>query len=536
MDTIFINGNIRTMDEAGPRAEALAVECGKIRRVGSTDEIRELAGSARQVIDLAGRTVFPGFIDVHNHFGLYAFLIDQADCRPAAGCVRGSDVIEALREKARTTPAGRWIMGWGYAPYLLADKKELNRADLDLVSTEHPICLVHVSVHGAVVNSRALAELGFTKDTPDPPGGLIHRSETGEPNGILSESAFMNPLFFANPSIQMKMMAAYDREQRVEMMQRCAAAYHRLGIVGAHDPFVDAQVLRTYQEAAAGGCFPFRMYAYILNEWADPLIRVGIPRGFGSDLVKVGAIKLFLDGGMSSRTAAVFEPYHGGGGGTGILNYDQAALDAQIRKFDRAGYQISVHAQGDRALAMLLQAFDRTIDPGNPLRHHIVHAGNLTAEQIDRVAELGLYITSQANFFSLLGDGFIEAYGPERSQMLYRFKTIIQKGIRFALSSDCPVAEPNPLIGVRDAVLRRTAGGEIIGPDECLTAEKAFSLYTREAAWFSHEEEEKGVLAEGRLADLVVLDTDPLEMEIEKITDCRVTMTVVGGRTVYQAE
>ena len=534
METIFKNGNILTMDEPAPRAEALAIQFGRIYRVGKTAELEALAELGTKIIDLQGQTLLPGFIDTHNHFCLYALLIDQADCRPAAGCVRGEDVVEALRVQAKKTRPGKWIMGWGYAPYLLDDQKDLTREDLDRASKKHPICLVHVSVHGSVVNSLALKELGFTKKTPNPPGGIIHRDAKGEPNGILSESAFMGPLFFNTPSIYSKMMAEYDPEGRVEMVSRCAARYYQLGIVGAHDPFVDSLTLRTYQEAEGAGRFPFRLYAYILNHWADPLMSAGIRRGFGSEWIRIGAIKIFLDGGMSSRTAAVYEPYvYPPKAGRGILNYDQKGIDREIRKFDRAGYQVSVHAQGDRALDMLLRAFERSMTKGNPLRHHIVHAGNLTAPQIDKVEELGLYISSQANFFSLLGDGFIQAYGPARSRELYRFNTLLKKGIKLGFSSDCPVADPNPLTGLRDAICRKTASGQEFGPAECITAEQALALYNREAAYFSFEEKERGTLKEGKLADLVVLDKNPLTLTPEEISNCQVKMTVVGGKIVY---
>ncbi|MGE5253773.1 MAG: amidohydrolase [Planctomycetaceae bacterium] len=534
MEILFKNGNVLTMEPGSPKAEALAVQFGKIYQIGKNEVLERLAGPETTVVDLQGQTVLPGFIDTHSHFCLYALLTDQADCRPAAGCRRGEDVVEALRAQAKKTKAGKWIMGWGYAPYLLDDGKDLTREDLDRASRKHPICLVHVSVHGCVVNSPALKELGFTRKTPNPPGGVIHRDAKGNPDGILSESAFMGPLFFATPSIYSKMMAEYDREGRIEMMARCAARFQRLGIVGAHDPFVDAATLRTYQDAEAGGKFPFRLYAFILNQWADSLLAAGIKRGFGTEWVKVGAIKIFLDGGMSSRTAAVSKAYEfPPGAGRGILNYDQKGINREIEKFDRAGYQVSVHAQGDRALEMLLKAFERTMDRGNPLRHQIVHAGNLTAGQIDRVAKLGLYISSQANFFSLLGDGFMEAYGPIRSRELYRFKTLLQKGIRLGFSSDCPVAEPNPLIGLRDAICRKTAKGQDFAPAECLTAEQALSLYTREAAYFSFEEGERGTLKEGKTADLVVLDKDPLQTPPEAIAGIKVKMTMVGGRIVY---
>jgi predicted amidohydrolase YtcJ len=310
-----------------------------------------------------------------------------------------------------------------------------------------------------------------------------------------------------------------------------------LGIVGAHDPFVDAITLKAYQDAANSGQFLFRLYAFILNQWADSLLQAGIGRGFGSEWVKIGAIKIFLDGGMSSRTAAVSKPFLSPpGAGRGILNFNQSGIEKEIKKFDRAGYQISVHAQGDRALEMLLKAFGRFMTKGNPLRHQIVHAGNLTESQIDRVDELGLYIASQANFFSLLGDGFIEAYGPLRSQELYRFATLLKRGIKLGFSSDCPVADPNPLIGVRDAVCRKTGSGQGFGLKECITVEQALALYTREAAYFSFEEEERGTLKEGKLADLVVLDRDPRSLPPDEIVNCQVKMTVVSGKIVYEAQ
>ncbi len=201
METILKNGNFITMEELPERIEAVAVQFGRIARTGVSDEIEKLARQGTRIIDLEGNTVLPGFIDAHNHFCLNAFLVDQVDCRPSAGCVRGNDIIEALREKASRTETGKWIMGWGYAAYLLDDKKDITRDDLDRATRDHPVCLVHVSVHGAVVNSLALEELNYRRDTPDPPGGKIHRSKDGDLNGTLSESAIMSPLFFASPSI-----------------------------------------------------------------------------------------------------------------------------------------------------------------------------------------------------------------------------------------------------------------------------------------------------------------------------------------------
>lgn len=533
VDLLLKNGNICTMDSQRPLVQALAVRFGKIHWLGSDQEAQGLCGSAKEVVDLGGRTVLPGFIDSHNHFCMTAFLRSQVDCRAAAGCLKSGDVVEALRQRAEKTPPGRWILGWGYASYLLEDKKELTRLDLDMASRRHPICLVHVSVHGAVVNSMGLKRLGYGRQSPDPPGGKILRDSRGVPNGILQESAIMGPLFFASPSIYSKVLGELSAEERVGMMEDCARAYNKLGIVAVHDPMVDGLTMRTFQEAEQGGRLSLRLRPYVLNQWATPLVQTGLLQGFGSERLKLGAVKIFLDGGMSSRTAAVSRPYVGGG--LGILNYDFKALLGEIGRLDTAGYRISVHAQGDRALEILLKAFEKCIQAGNPLRHHIVHAGNITPSQIERASRLGLYITSQANFFSLLGDGFIEAYGPERASRLYPFRTLLRSGIRLALSSDSPVADPDPLVGLRDAVLRKTATGRELGPQERLTVGEALALYNREAAYFSGEEDITGTFSRGKWADIVVMEKDPIVTPAQDMPSCGVFMTFVGGKMVYKA-
>lgn len=532
MDLLLTGGKILTMDPVTPRAEALGIRFGKIQWIGSNEDARGLSGRAGIVLDLGGRTVLPGFVDTHNHFCMTAFLRSHVDCRPAAGCLRAKDVVDALRERGEKTPAGSWILGWGYASYLLEDRRELTREDLDKASTCHPICLIHVSVHGAVVNSLALKRLGYGRESPDPPGGRILRGKGGAPNGILQESAIMGPLFFSRPSIYSKVMAENLPEQRIQMMEECALAYNRLGIVCVHDPMVDPLTLRTFQEAQ--GRLALRLRPYVLNHWAKPLMEAGILHGFGSDQLRLGGIKIFLDGGMSSRTAALSRPYVGGG--KGILNYHAKGIEREIHLFHNAGYRISVHAQGDRALEILIRAFERNIQAGNSLRHHIVHAGNITSSQMERAAALGLYVTSQANFFSLLGDGFMEAFGPKRSLHLYPFKRLLGSGVKLSLSSDSPVADPNPLVGLRDAVLRKTETGRDFGPQERLCLDEALPLYNREAAYFSQEEDKTGTISPGKWADLVVLDRDIDTLEPEELPSCRVHMTIMGGKVVHAAK
>lgn len=533
MDMLFVDGNILTMDPKMPKAQALGVSLGRIAWVGSSEEAELLKPGARKVIDLGGRTMVPGFIDTHNHFCMTAFLRSQVDCRATSGCLKAQDVVDALRQRAELTPEGSWILGWGYASYLLEDRKQITREDLDRASIKHPICLVHVSVHEAVVNSLGLKRLGYGPQSIDPPGGRIVKDRRGVPNGVLQESAIMGPLFFANPSIYSQIMEKAPSETRIQMMEECASYYQRLGITCVHDPLVDPLTLRTYQEALDKGRLWLRIRPYVLNRWAEPLVSGGILPGFGSQWLKIGGVKIFLDGGMSSRTAALSRPYAGGIGGRGILNYEAQELLSEVRFFHERGYRISVHAQGDRAIEILLRAFRKAMGANNRLRHHVVHAGNISPSQLNMAASLALYITSQANFFSLLGDGFLEAFGPRRSRTLYPFKTILHQGIRLALSSDSPVADPNPLLGLRDAVLRKTEAGKELGPHQRLTVEEALPLYSREAAFFSCEEDQTGTLSPGKWADLAVLEKDPGGVSPGEILACTNRLTMIGGKIVH---
>jgi len=427
MDLILANANVITMDKGETRASAVALKWDKILKVGGDSEIAALAGPDTNTIDLGGKTVLPGFIDTHNHLSFYGYLVSSVDCRAASGVESIEDIIDRLRAEAGKTPPGQWIKGWGYAHYHLKENRPLTRRDLDRASAEHPILIIQVSGHAGVANSAALANFGYTKETPDPPGGAIrHDPETGEPNGILEESAFMNQINM----IFMQETMGWPLERRIQMIEAATAHYNRAGITSLHEAYVIPQILQLYQEMERLGRLSLRVYTMNIDFAAQTLLDAGVTCGYGTPMVKVGPIKMFMDGGMSNRTAAVSRPYCDSDE-TGIYLSTPEDMSAKVEKFHNAGYQIAVHAQGDAAIGALLDAYENVLGPksDNPLRHRIEHCGNITEDQIRRAADMNIIVSSQPMFLSHLGDGFLDAFGPERGHRLYPYRTLINHGI-----------------------------------------------------------------------------------------------------------
>ncbi len=532
MDLILRNGNVITMDATDSRVSAVAVKWGKVFSIGRDDTIQEFTDRGTKVLDLEGKTVLPGFIDTHNHLSFYGYLVSSADCRAVSGVDSIDLLLDRLREEADRTPAGQWVKGWGYAHYHLRENRPITRADLDRVSTEHPVLLIHISCHAGVVNSKALERFGYTRETPDPPGGALRRDpDTGEPNGILEEAALMDKV----STLFMEETLSWSLEQRVRMIEGAVRHYNEAGITALHEALVLPQTLRLFQEADRLGRLNLRIYTMNIDFAAQPLLDAGIACGYGTPMVRVGPIKMLLDGGMSNRTAAVSTPYQGSGE-TGIFLSTPEQIRSSIEKFHKEGYQIATHAQGDAAIGALLDAYENVLGPrsDNPLRHRIEHCGNATEEQIARAAAMGILVSSQPMFLSVLGDGFLEAFGPERGHRLYPYRSLIKAGVRVAGASDSPVAPALPLMGIRDAVLRRTGSGANIGTGEGLSVPEGIGLYTSEAGYFSFDEDNMGTIEPGRYADFVVLDRDITAIPPDEITDARVLMTILGGRVVWE--
>ncbi|HEY6311277.1 MAG TPA: amidohydrolase [Streptosporangiaceae bacterium] len=530
---------------SGP-AEAMLVRDGRIAAVGPAEAVRAEASPGTRVVRLDGATVVPGLIDAHCHVADVGYLAAAADCsQPSAPDI---PAIQArLREAADRTPQGSWVTGSGYVEYKLREGRHPTRADLDQAVPHRPAALYHTSLHACVLNTTALAVAGFADRQPDPPGGAFGRDSEGRLDGVVFERP-MFALFEQNLRDDLARMGAAARIELVQMAGRRLAA---LGLTAACDADMRRDSLAAFADADADGQLSLRIYGLVVHDQLDWLLASGL-RGRWSSRLAAEAIKIWADGGMSSRTAAIHGTYPVPPYGSGILYFERDELTEMVRDFDARGFQVAIHAQGDRAIETVLDAYAATLAggaggagrtgrtggagrTGNPLRHRIEHGGAMYPPLAARAAELGIVVVSQPGFMSTLGDGFAEAFG-DRSDELYGFRSWQQAGITVAGSSDAPVITADPLLGIRDAILRRTGNGRVLGPAERLTAGEALALYTTKAAFAARREREIGSLEPGKLADFVVLEANPLAANAEQIPDIGVLATVLGGTPVHQSE
>jgi predicted amidohydrolase YtcJ len=509
---------------------AMLIRDGRIAAAGPAGAVRAAAAAGAQVVRLDGATVIPGLIDAHCHVSDVGYLAAGADCsQPPAP---GIPAIQArLREAAAGTPEGSWVTGSGYVEYKLREGRHPTRADLDAAVPDRPAVLYHTSLHACVLNSAALREAGFADGQPDPPGGAFGRDAQGRLDGVVYEG----PMFALFERNLRHDLARLGPAQRVRLMERAGQHLAALGLTAACDADLRRDTFAAFAEADQSGVLCQRIYGLVVHDQVDWLLAAGL-RGRHSGRLAAEAVKIWADGGMSSRTAAIQGSYPVPPYGSGILYFERDELTRMIREFDARGFQVCVHAQGDRAIETVLDAFAATLAGvrGNPRRHRIEHAGAMYPPLAGRAAALGIVIVSQPGFLSTLGDGFAAAFPGQRDD-LYGFRSWQRAGLTVAGSSDAPVITADPLTGIRDAVLRRTAGGHVLGPAERLSPRGALALYTRHAAFAMHRETEIGSLERGKLADFTVLDASPLAADPEHLTGLKVLATVVGGAPVYQA-
>ena len=527
-DSILINGNVITMDPRKPRAEAVAVKHGRIIEVGTSLEIKELAGKDTMVIDVQRKTVAPGFIDAHNHMlstGRTRYLL--VDCSPEA-VASIADLKQAIRERAQATPKGHWVRGRTYDDTKLAEMRHPNRWDLDEAAPDHPVHIGQVSGHISVVNSRALELAHITVDTPDPIGGCYDRDPaTGELTGVCRESAGRA---FA------PLMPPPTVEEDREAIKLVCKLYTEAGITSCTDPGIGPRDLRAYQDALAHGELPIRMYLFISNAFFPQFEASGIRTGFGNERLRIGAIKLMVDGAIAGRTAYVSEPYVGSPDDYGILVVEsQEVLDEQVLRAHRAGFQIGTHANGDRAIDMILNAYEKALTklPRENHRHRIEHCTIVNPQILERMKRLGILAIPFGSYIWQHGEKMVY-YGPERVARMFPHRSFLDYGIPVAGSSDHPPGPYPPLLGIHSCVTRKSHTGEVLGADQKIMPEEALRLYTMGGAYASFDEHVKGSLETGKLADFVVLSEDPTSVSPDSIKDIAVAMTIVGGEVVFE--
>ncbi|MEA2577710.1 MAG: hypothetical protein QOD78_1298 [Chloroflexota bacterium] len=526
-DVVYTGATVVTMDERRTIARGIWTRGDTIVAIGDPEDLMREAPSSASIRDLEGATILPGFIDAHCHFALLAYLQSGADCssRSAPDIPR----IQQLLALAAPGPEG-WVTGSGYSESTLAEGRHPTRWDLDKAVPDVPCVLYHASLHACVVNSAGLIELGLHRDSPDARNGRYERDLDGRLTGLILEQPALD-LWARNME---RHFAALDADRRLDLVRAAGAQLSELGITSCADASIDPTTFQVLRQAEDAGALSVRITAMFMNNRAGGIRTVGMGSGFGSAWLKIGAIKYWADGGMSSRTAAVDPAYAHSPDDRGLLIWAAESLGKSVRAWDDAGFQVAIHAQGERAIEVALLALSGVIGrEGNTRRHRIEHGGAFRADLQEQAARLGVCVVSQPGFLSVLGDGFHEAFGSERSEYLYPFASLLQMGVVVAGSSDAPVISASPLLGIRDAMVRRTVEGRVIGMGERLDPTQAVELYTRNAAYVLGVEDRVGTLEPGKAADFVVLADNPLRVSPETVADIPILATIVGGNNTY---
>jgi len=526
-EIIFTGGQVHTVNASNDIVEAIAVAGGRILAVGSTADIRALAGPGTREVELRGRSLLPGFIDAHCHLTGLGLAMASIDCK-ATGMQSIEALQKAVYERAATRPPGTWIRGRGYDQTRLREGRHPNRDDWDAVAPNHPVIFTRTCGHIASVNSQALALARITDQTADPPGGRYDR-DGGRNLGVAYETA-QTPLQMAALPTSEEFGAALLRANDAYLAAGCTSVHDAGGLVGpAFGPC---------QELVEAGRLKLRIYAFAtVNSLHHPVMGVlgaGMRTGLGDERLRLGAFKVMTDGSSSGPTAATREPYTSNARDCGVLYWDQQGLDDLIGRAHRQGFQCTVHAVGDRAIEQTLNAMALAQQeiPRPGLRHRIEHCAICPPALRQRVREQHIVPAMQPAFFWEFGDGYIHNYGRHRADTMFPVKSLTAAGVPVAGSSDAPVTHYAPLFGIEQALTRKTMAGDICGPDERVDLATAIRMHTINGAFASFEEGFKGSLEVGKAADLVLLAEDLSQVPVERLRDVGVVMTVVGGEVV----
>jgi len=532
-EILLFNGCIATRDPLAPFAQAAAVGSGKILALGRDEDLLHLAGPDTEKIDLDGRLVVPGFIDTHIHF--YEWALNRQGIK-LDDLTHLEALLARVHEAADSRPPGQWIMGQGWNETDWTERCMPTRETLDRVAPAHPVLLWRCDMHLAAANSTALGLAGITVNTPDPPEGRIERDTTGKPTGILRELAI---------NLVRQAVTPPDADQVMTAFEDAAKALHRRGVTGIHDVRLmadedGARAFQTFQKLDHDGRLDLRCWVTLPGHHLDNIIGLGLRTGFGNDRLRIGHIKFFSDGGMGARTAWLIDPYLDAERGMPLIDMDVMAQE--IDKADNAGLSVMVHAVGDRANRELINIFEalkshRTAShsPSPAIPHRIEHVQMLRPEDADRLRNLNLALcVTPANM--VLDMNLIDLAVGEKGKWTYAFRQLMDTGVPVMFSSDCPVCDPDPLLGIHAAVTRLRADGTPKGgwyPNSRVTVAEALKAYTLTPAAV-HNAGHIGTIAPDKKADLVVLSRNILVLPPSQLPEIRVDMTLFDGRIVHR--
>lgn len=542
VDRLFTNATFITMDEARPRAEAVAVQGDRIVAVGQLHELESL--SPREVVDLDGRVVVPGFNDAHNHTLRLGMMLNEVPLEsPPMRSI--SDILDAIAVRAAETPIGGWVIGCRYDQNKLVERRHPTADELMRAAPDHHVWLKHTSLHMAVVSRSVLALIGIgSVEIPD--GGWVERDPQGVPTGLLLENAQQLVSRLAHPQAISDVAAAIGRAGRLyasEGITSCQEAG-----IGAGLATTNPQELAAFVRARETGELRVRSSLMVSadalhdleghgSDLVDLGLDLGISSGLGDEMLRIGAVKIWADGSLVGRTAAMSAPFADDAESSGTFLYPTEDLFDLIRRAHRSGWQVATHAIGDRAVDVVLDFYEKVLaeTPRPDHRHRIEHCAVTTEDQVKRIRRLGVIPVPQGRFVNELGDGMAAALGPERLPWCYRQRSFLDAGIVVPGSSDRPVVNGAPILGIADMVLRRTSTGASFHDPERVTAEEALSAWTVGSAFASFEEHRKGRLRPGMLADMAVLSQDILAVPAEEIAATQVLRTFLGGRATFAA-
>ncbi len=528
-DLVITNATVWTVDKAHPTAQAVAVLGDRIVAVGSNADVDVWRGHDTKVIDAGGKLVLPGFNDAHVHFVSGGLQLESVQLNDATS---KQEFVHRIAAQAKKTPRGEWIQGgdWDETKWspLSLPTKEL----IDPVTPENPVFVSRYDGHSALANSAALRLAGITSQTPDPPGGVIVRDAQGNPTGDLKDAA---------TDIVFKVIPPLSHQQRLRAVRRALEYAASLGVTSVQNMDPDYADIAAYAELLQNGELTTRIYAAPLIDQVDDQVKIGIRHAFGGPFLRIGAVKAFADGSLGSRTAYFFEPFSDEPGNHGLLGEEMQPLSLmrdRMMKADAAGLQICTHAIGDQAISIILDLYADVVKAHGEMdrRLRIEHAQHMAAKDFDRFAQLNVIASVQP--YHAIDDGrWAEGYiGHDRATRTYAFRTFLNHGVHLAFGTDWDVAPLNPLSTIYAAVTRATLDGKNPNgwfPEQKLTVAEAVEAYTMGSAYAEFQEKQKGSIAPGKLADMVVLSDDIFSIDPAKIRDVKVLKTIVGGKVVW---
>ena len=525
-DVILYNGNFWTVDDKLARAQAVAIADGRFFAVGTNDEVLHLATSRSRKLDLGGKTVLPGFIDAHSHpaeAGLSHLRMVDCDLRSIA------DIVKALRERAQKTPKGEWVLGFKYDDTKTSDNRPLTLQDLDIALPEHPVLVGHRGGHTAWVNSLALKLAKVQENSPDPPGGKYdHDPSTGRLTGHVREHG-MDAFHASIPS-------NFTRDDHREGVKLISKMMSRTGITSVTDAEGSPEDLLAYQEARDAGDLSLRVYCHIFHAFVGKMLEAGVKTGLGDEWVRVGAQKMICDGSISERTARLSQPYVGRPDDFGILVTPEDQLYEIARKAHAAGWQLGTHANGDVAIDITLRVYERLQQemPRKDPRFRLEHCSLINDSLIRRIHTLGAIPTPFSTYAYYHGEKMKE-YGAERLNHMFALRSFLDAGIRPTQASDYPPGPFEPMMALQSEVTRTDSKGNVWGAQQRISIEEAIRVGTINGAYASYEENIKGSIETGKLADLVVLGRDPFKEDPSNIVNIPIERTMTGGKWVFES-